>query len=173
MRPTTATHDNVFDFQALLHPGTVFEHPKDVVSHPDLTLAEKRAILASWASDASAIASCQRAPEGLKAPISIDAILEALCELDGGPRNPPGGTPKRRFSTARALAACGGMHGRYPVTSSRDHPSGASLGEPAAPEREGLERREGQFGSVTPCAVLRTARHPCHRRTFSPGYGCA
>ena len=58
MRPTTATNDNVFDFQALLHPGTVFEHPKDVVAHPDLALAEKRAILASWASDASAIASC-------------------------------------------------------------------------------------------------------------------
>ena len=65
MRPTTAINDNVFDFQALLHPGTVFEHPKDVVSHPDLTLAEKRAILASWASDASAIASCPalRAPK--------------------------------------------------------------------------------------------------------------
>ena len=76
MRPTTATDDNVFDFQALLHPGTVFEHPKDVVAHPCLTLAEKRAILASWASDASAIASCPalRAPEGLKAPVSIDAI---------------------------------------------------------------------------------------------------
>jgi len=84
MRPTTAINDNVFDFQALLHPGTVFEHPKDVVSHPDLTLAEKRAILASWASDASAIASCPalRAPKGLKAPVSIDAILEALCELE-------------------------------------------------------------------------------------------
>src|SRR5580765_119603 len=107
MRPTTATHDNVFDFQALLRPGTVFEHPKDVVMHPSLTLAEKRAILASWASDASAIASCPalRAPEGLKMPVSIDAILEALCELDGGPRNPPGGTPKRQFSTARALVA--------------------------------------------------------------------
>ena len=39
MRPTTATHDNVFDFQALLHPGTVFEHPKDVVTHPSLSLA--------------------------------------------------------------------------------------------------------------------------------------
>jgi hypothetical protein len=92
MRTTTA-NDNVFDFQALLHPGTVFEHPKDVVAHPSLTLAEKRAILASWASDASAIASCPalRAPEGLKAPVSIDAILEALCELDGDPRNPPGG----------------------------------------------------------------------------------
>jgi hypothetical protein len=45
MRPTTATHDNVFNFEALLHPGTVFEHPKDVVSHPDLTLAEKRRFL--------------------------------------------------------------------------------------------------------------------------------
>jgi hypothetical protein len=66
MRATTATDDNVFDFQALLHPGTVFEHPKDVVMHPSLTRAEKRAILASWASDASAIASCPalRAPEG-------------------------------------------------------------------------------------------------------------
>jgi hypothetical protein len=107
MRPTTATHDNVFDFQALLHPGTVFEHPSDVVSHPDLTLAEKRAILASWASDASAIASCPalRAPKGLKASVSIDAILDALCELDGRPRNPPGGKPNRRFSTSRVLAA--------------------------------------------------------------------
>jgi hypothetical protein len=66
MRPTTATRDNVFNFPALLHPGTVFERPKDVVSYPDLTLAEKRAILASWPSDASAIASCSalRAPKG-------------------------------------------------------------------------------------------------------------
>jgi len=107
MRQTTATSDNVFNFQALLHPGTVFQHPQDVVLHPSLTLAEKRAILASWASDASAIASCPalRAPEGLKAPVSIDSILEALCELDGDPRDPPGGKPQRRFSTARLLAA--------------------------------------------------------------------
>ena len=86
MRPTTAINDNIFDFEALLHPGTVFEHPKDVVVHPDLTLAEKRAILASWASDASAIASCPalRAPACLNAPVSIDAILEALCELEAG-----------------------------------------------------------------------------------------
>ena len=31
MRPTTVTDYNVFDVQALLHPGTVFEHPRDVV----------------------------------------------------------------------------------------------------------------------------------------------
>ena len=80
MRPTTACDDNVFDFNALLHPGTVFDHPNEVVANPRLSLAEKRAILASWASDASAIASCPalRAPQGLKAPVSIDAILEAL-----------------------------------------------------------------------------------------------
>jgi hypothetical protein len=106
MRPTTA-NDNVFDFTALLHPGTVFEHPRDVVSDPGLTISQKRAILASWASDASAIASCPalRAPDGLKAPVTIDDILEALRALDGGPRNPPGGKPMRLRSTERCAAA--------------------------------------------------------------------
>jgi hypothetical protein len=107
MRPTTALDDNVFDFDYLLHPGTKFELPRDVVSHAGLTLAEKRAILASWASDASAIASCPalRAPVGLKAPVTIDEILEALCMLDGGPRHPPGGKPMRLRSSERRAAA--------------------------------------------------------------------
>src|ERR1700677_1098968 len=107
MQPTTAFDDNVFDFNALLHPGTVFDHPKDVVGDPSLSVSEKRAILASWASDASAIASCPalRAPEGLRAPVTIDEILEGLCELDGDPCNPPGGKPNRRYSTSRVLAA--------------------------------------------------------------------
>src|ERR1700709_1366114 len=94
MRPTTAFNDNVFDIDALLHPGTVFDHPRDVLSHASLSTAEKRAILPSWASDAAAIHSCPalRAPAGLKVPVTVDEILEALCELDGGPpRNPPRG----------------------------------------------------------------------------------
>ena len=76
MRPTTAIHSNtndtnVIDINALLHPGTAFEHPRDVVGHPELSLAEKR-ILASWASDAAAIASCPalRAPDGVKGPVN-------------------------------------------------------------------------------------------------------
>jgi hypothetical protein len=107
MRPTTAPDDNVFDFDSLLHLGTAFEHPRDVVSHPGLSLSGKRAILASWASDASAIASCPslRAPDGLKAPVTIDEILEALCALDGGPRHPPGGRPMRLRSAERRAAA--------------------------------------------------------------------
>jgi hypothetical protein len=104
---TTPAHDNVFDLNALLHPGTVFSHPRDVVADPKLSLAEKRAILASWASDASAIASCPalRAPDGLEAPVHIDEILEALQALDGGPRNPPGGKPMRLRSVERRAAA--------------------------------------------------------------------
>jgi hypothetical protein len=107
MRPTTAFHDNVFNFNALLHPGTMFDHPRDVLADSSLSVSEKRAILSSWASDASAIASSPalRAPAGLKAPVTVDEVLEALCELDGGPRHPPGGKPNRLRSTSRALAA--------------------------------------------------------------------
>jgi hypothetical protein len=106
MRPTTASEGNVFDINYLLHPGTVFNHPRDVVGSPDLSLAEKRAILASWASDAAAISSCPalRVPEGLKHPVSIDEVLEALQSLDEGPRHPPGGKPNRLRSIWRAAA---------------------------------------------------------------------
>ena len=48
-------YEDACDLDALLHPAQAFEHPSDVVNDPDLTLNEKRAILASWASDACAI----------------------------------------------------------------------------------------------------------------------
>src|ERR1700712_4353808 len=50
--------DNIYDLNAILHPGSVFDHPRDVLADPALSRAEKRAILASWASDAAAVASC-------------------------------------------------------------------------------------------------------------------
>lgn len=50
MRPTTAYDDNVIGFDALLHPGTVFDHPSDVLADHSLSTSEKRAILVSWAS---------------------------------------------------------------------------------------------------------------------------
>ena len=110
MRQTTAfdyiVFDyNVFDLNALLHPGTVFDHPRDVVTHAALSVSEKRAILSSWASDASASHPALSAPAGLRAPVTIDEILDALRELDNDPRNPPGGKPMRLHSTARAMAA--------------------------------------------------------------------
>jgi len=49
------TKDRVnFELHELLHPAQAFDHPFEVVNDPDLTLNEKRAILASWASDACA-----------------------------------------------------------------------------------------------------------------------
>jgi hypothetical protein len=48
--------DDARDLDALLHPSQAFKHPSEVVNDPDLTLNEKRAILASWASDACAAA---------------------------------------------------------------------------------------------------------------------
>ena len=44
-----------YDLNQLLHPAQAFGHATEVVNDPDLTLNEKRAILASWASDACAV----------------------------------------------------------------------------------------------------------------------
>lgn len=98
--------DNVYDLNAILHPGSVYDHPRDVLEDEELTLAEKRAILASWASDAAAVTSCPslRAIPGQRQPVSIDDILEALSALNYGPR-PPGGKPARRQSTSRISEA--------------------------------------------------------------------
>jgi hypothetical protein len=74
-----AYDDNVYDLNAILHPGSVYDHPRDVLADQTLTLAEKRSILASWASDAAAVTSCpalRRVP-GQRQPVSIDDILEA------------------------------------------------------------------------------------------------
>ncbi len=100
--------ENVYDLNAILHPGSVFNHPRDVLADAKLSRAEKRAILASWASDASAVTSCPglRAIPGAKSVVPIDDILEALSSLDHSPRTPPGGKPARLKSTDRiALAA--------------------------------------------------------------------
>ncbi len=99
--------ENVYDLNAILHPGSVFDHPRDVLADATLTRAEKRAILASWASDAAAVTSCPalRAVPGAGQPVSIDDILEALSSLDHSPRNPPGGKPARQKSAERTSLA--------------------------------------------------------------------
>ena len=81
---TTSTNDaNSLDLDALLHPANAFSHPADVVRDRDLTLNEKRAILAAWASDACAI---EAAPElrinGAGNVVCFDDIMDALRLLD-------------------------------------------------------------------------------------------
>jgi hypothetical protein len=72
-----------WDLNDLLHPAQAFKSPAAVLKDPDLTLNEKRAILASWASDACAI---EAAPD-LRAPpsgriVRFDEIMDALRALD-------------------------------------------------------------------------------------------
>ena len=77
-------HDLISDFDELAHPSQVFGHPGDVVSDPDLSLNEKRAILASWASDACAIEAApalRQTPGGRVVP--FDEIMDAMRDLDG------------------------------------------------------------------------------------------
>ena len=95
------------DLDQLLHPAQAFLNPSEVVNDPDLTLNEKRSILASWASDAAAVASnpAFRELPGSNRMVTIDEVLEALSALDHGPKGPPGGKPSRLRSISRVPMA--------------------------------------------------------------------
>ena len=93
-----------FDLDQVLNPAAVFDHPRDVLSDPDLTRQEKRAILSAWASDACAIQGLPglRLYRDSKTPVSFDDIVDALKSLDDNPTRPrPGGLAKRLKSRWR------------------------------------------------------------------------
>jgi len=66
-------------------PVSRFLHPFDVAHHPSLEPEVKRAILARWASDRSAVRGkpALRKPPGAGQPVPIDDVLSALRALDG------------------------------------------------------------------------------------------
>jgi hypothetical protein len=78
------THGLRAALERCLRPAVGFSHPRDVLKEPDLSIADKRAILTSWASDASAV---QDEPNlrwllGAPEPVPLDDVLEALQRLD-------------------------------------------------------------------------------------------
>jgi hypothetical protein len=77
------TRDN-YDLHQLLHPAQAFGHPSDVLGDPDLTRNEKRAILASWGSDACAVEAAPDLRSNARggAPVLFDDVMEALRTLD-------------------------------------------------------------------------------------------
>jgi hypothetical protein len=79
-----------FELSKLLHPAGAFAHPRDVADDPDLTLNEKRAILASWASDICAVEASPGLRSGPKEPVRFDDIMDALKRLDGEAAGKPG-----------------------------------------------------------------------------------
>jgi hypothetical protein len=67
-----------------VRPAVGFQSPDDVVKDPHLTLRDKREILSSWASDASAV---QDEPGlrwllGTVEPVPLDDVRSALQRLD-------------------------------------------------------------------------------------------
>jgi hypothetical protein len=98
---------------ALLHPTQHFNHPRDVLAAQDVDKDEKRAILASWASDQFAIESMPilRHYPGTERAVSYDEILDALKALDEDPQSPhdpassPWGYRKPRPQEPRTGAA--------------------------------------------------------------------
>jgi hypothetical protein len=69
-----------------LRPAVGFNHPREVLKDPDLSREDKRAVLASWASDASAV---QDQPQlrwllGTPEPVPLADVREALARLDRG-----------------------------------------------------------------------------------------
>ncbi|GLS19178.1 hypothetical protein GCM10007874_21950 [Labrys miyagiensis] len=77
------TENSSFDLSLLLHPAQAFDHPRDVLADPDLTLHEKHAILASWASDACALEAAPALREIRRGWIvPFDDLMDALRALD-------------------------------------------------------------------------------------------
>ena len=72
-------------------PFSRFLHPFDVASHPSLEPEVKRALLASWASDRSAVRNkpALRKPPGARRAVPVDDVLAALRSLDGGETRAP------------------------------------------------------------------------------------
>jgi hypothetical protein len=88
----------------LLRPADAFSHPQEVVCDPDLSIGEKRAILASWASDACAVEATpalRKSPAGVT--VTFDDIMDALKELDEKARQGSKRTPKYRRMVRRDL----------------------------------------------------------------------
>jgi hypothetical protein len=83
-KPNFSLPETDVELDILLHPAQAFEHPSEVLRDPDLTLNEKRAILASWASDACAVEAvpAMRCAPGCERPVQVDEILDALRSLD-------------------------------------------------------------------------------------------
>jgi len=74
-------------------PFSRFLHPFDVARHPSLEPEVKRALLASWASDRSAVRDkpALRKPPGAKRAVPVDDVFAALRTLDRGGEQHPGG----------------------------------------------------------------------------------
>ncbi|MGJ5001765.1 hypothetical protein ACQR10_10595 [Bradyrhizobium sp. HKCCYLRH2060] len=85
--------------RAGFHPVSHYESPADLLNDRKLSLAEKRLILSSWASDMYAVESQPglRKIPGISRPLHLADVLGALRQLDreDQPPRPRGGAAMR------------------------------------------------------------------------------
>jgi hypothetical protein len=115
-----------WDIDNLLHPAHAFEHPRHVVEDSDLTLNEKRAILASWASDACAIeaAPTLRLSPGTAKPVRFDDVMDALRALDQQAGDQYRAPPRYRHILENRIPGVFGRKSRDDEKSSSDRRRG-------------------------------------------------
>jgi hypothetical protein len=99
---------------ALFHPAAHYDSPNEVLNDRQLSNAEKRVILSSWASDMFAVESCSglRDIPGMGHTIRLHDILAALRRLDGDDHPPLRGEIRTRSrrphweGATRTLPSC-------------------------------------------------------------------
>ncbi len=93
----------------LFRPASHYDSPDDVLNDNELSVAEKRVILSSWASDMYTIESCPwlRKVPGMTQPVRLSEILAALRQLDpdGDDDPPPRGASAMRVVPLTRLKA--------------------------------------------------------------------
>jgi hypothetical protein len=111
----------------------VFAHPGDVLSDQELSLADKRSLLAPWVSDAFAVEnlpSLRQLPSG--AVVRVDDIMDALKSLD-----PHGRRREAAFTISRSFARRGSKpvarrRNRRPIDDDEPPPPAVSARIPSA-----------------------------------------
>ena len=105
MEQSLQTKKTAFNIDALLHPSRAFRHPMDVVRDIDMTVAEKRSVLASWASDACTIGSNPALGAAATGnAVNYDDIIDALQSLHAGQSADAAGYAFKRRQRRRRLS---------------------------------------------------------------------
>ena len=91
---------NASSSDVLFRPASHYDSPADVLNDSELSAAEKRVILSSWASDIYTVESCPwlREVPGIAHTIQLKDIFAALRQLDPDEDDepPPRGTTGMR-----------------------------------------------------------------------------
>ena len=108
MNETNALNLTGGDEERPTGPASTFTHPDEVLRGGTLSIAEKRAILSAWVSDAHTVPNRPASRQlDSGAIVDVDTLLEALRGLDGqetaGPARARGLWQRRRSPEPRWL----------------------------------------------------------------------